>query len=370
MSKKWYALLLMFLTMVLSGCSLKTASTAPADTTEVLATAATPLKSTEESTDSSQPATDSEVLTSSSLPEKLAMLIPAPEKKTHDDYFSEIRTENIRYIDGGKYNTSVFSHHFDDDGYLYVDYKIDGQRYSRRVNETFDCPFVDVRRNCKFKGTLRKSYFFSADEKSLIQLDPITAEAVAIYTAEVTLKQPEHGWKLGCNIVVFTEQDANGNWRVLRLYEPDGTIDVIEESIPTEPSLNIISNCEFLTMWENPAYTKAAETYGESIWNKLNITKPYPTTEEEKWLPGNEHFFHDVLPLEIYKTYGIFDRYVRYRNTLTGKTVTLGSTQYNCRFSTYILPDGTEWRLSAERREYEDGNYNMVRFWLYLPADQ
>ena len=174
----------------------------------------------------------------------------------------------------------------------------------------------------------------------------------------------------GRGIIIFTEQSADGTWRVLRLYRPDGTVDVLEEGLSEILRMDILNNCEFITTWENPAYTEAAAAYSESLWNQLNTTMPYPTTEEEKWLPGNEHFFHDVLPLEIYKTYGIFDRYVRYRNTLTGKTVTLGCTRYSSRFYTYILPDGTEWILSRERREYEDDNYNMVRFWLYLPADQ
>lgn len=227
--------------------------------------------------------------------------------------------------------------------------------------------FSQIRDEMRGKaGNYWTSYEISDSGNELLEIHSEDDSKSVIYQTDGRLD----ALYCGRGIVIFTEELTDGTWRVLRLYRPDGTVDMLEEGLSEILRIDVLNNCEFVTTWENPAYTEAVEAHSESIWNQLNTTMPYPTTEEEKWLPGNEHFFHDVLPLEIYKTYGIFDRYVRYRNTLTGKTVTLGCTRYSSLFYTYILPDGTEWILSPERRVYEDDNYNMVRFWLYLPADE
>lgn len=368
MSKKCCVLLFVLFLAMFCGCSVKTASTALADTTEVLATAATPLKSTEESTDSSQPTTNSESLTSSSLLEKLAMLIPAPEEKTRDDYFSEIRTEDIRRINDENDGSSAFSLRFDDDGNLYIDFSIDGQYYSRFVNKTLEYPFLSASGKRICGQTLRKIYCLSADEKTLMQIDPITAKAVTVYTTDRILRLQTFGWlkTFGCNIVVFVEQMADGTWRVLRLYEPDGTVDVIEENLSEVAEIKIISNCEFVTMWKNPAYQAVEDANVAAIWaDWAPEDEPYPGREEADRISN----FHEVLPEDVFDRTGVFNYYSRYRNTLSGKTVTVGCIVGCAPLHDYCLLDGTPWTLSRERLYADWEKYDMPRFWLYLPDD-
>lgn len=331
----------------------------------------------------SLPSANSTAFTSSPLLETLTPMVPVAEGKTHDEYFSAIRFEDTRRLNDVNGAWPGFSFGMDEDGQLYLDYmyeifeKNGGREYSRFKHETLEYPFVGARGNPdndNCGNTMRKAYFLSTDEKALMQIDPITAEAAAVYEADCTLAPLVSYQNFGCNIVVFSEQNSDGTWRVLRLYEPDGTVDVVEDKIPARPSVSIVSNCEFVIGWKNPEYTKAAEAYGESLWNEINWGEhsetDYPTTEEEKWLPENEIFFSEVLPHEIYFGYGILPRFVRYRNTRSGKTVTLGTGLGGCAWPYYYRLDGTLWSLSNERMLYESETYNMVRFWLYLPADQ
>lgn len=377
MSKKWYALLLIFLTIILSGCSVKTASTAPADTTEVLATAVTPqenaeLEEPEPAQELPEPAQESAAdtaeepqsgndvsasdnadLTRSVMRSTLARRIPEEEAKTYNDYFSQIREETLLAADDpwGDFVSYVRQ----SDGMLCLRHSGNSKMelsYSLRASQ-----------NVYTSHTLRKIYCTSEDQATLMQVDPISGAAIELYRSEGKLDSIY----CGRNIVVFTEESLDGTWHVLRLYEPDGTVDVIEENLSEVAEIKIISNCEFVTMWKNPAYTKAVETYGETIWNSEYDT-PYPaSTAADDVSFGN--FLYDYLPYKIYDDYGIFTWYTRYRNTMIGKTVTLGCKPYSDLFYTYIRPDGSEWMLSTERRISEEYTYNIVRFWLYLPDD-
>lgn len=122
MSKKWYALLLVFLTMILGGCSVKTASTDPADTREVLTTAVTPQENAESeesepAQESPEPAQESAAEQTKQTPTETdyvrdldqpvtvqpyevpsTLQIPEPETLSHDAYFSKVRSEDR---DGG-----------------------------------------------------------------------------------------------------------------------------------------------------------------------------------------------------------------------------------------------------------------------------
>lgn len=429
MSKKWYALLLVFLTMILGGCSVKTASTDPADTREVLTTAVTPQENAE--SEESEPAQESPEPTQESpepaqesaaeqtkqtptetdyvrdldqpvtvqpyeVPSTLQIL--EPETLSHDAYFSKVRSEDrdggigsevktgeqlketsCTYtddIENGNYKRTIISEWpkyyrlpddiEDDKCYLVRDkFMSVGMRHYNILLSLVELPVENVvNYEMHHYYTLRRLYLMTDGGAALTQFDLASGVATDIYRTSQTLGSIY----CGANIVLFSEQNADGTWRVLRLYEPDGTIDVIEESIPTEPSLSIISNCEYVIGWKNPAYAVLEEELAPYYWKAAGYDfriPEYPGKEVTKYITD----FDQILPQLIYGDHGIFDYYVRYRNTLTGKTVTLGRTPRSAIFYTYIRPDGSEWELSAERVEYEDGQYNMIRFWLYLPAN-
>lgn len=300
------------------------------------------------------PASDNTDLTRSVMLSTLARRIPEEETKTYDNYFSQIREEALLAADDpwGDFAPCVRK----SDGMLCLHHTSNSKMelsYSLRASQ-----------NVYTDHTLRKIYCASEDQATLIQVDPISGVAIALYRSEGKLCSVS----CGRNIVVFTEETPDEAWRVLRLYEPDGTVDVLEAGLSKISRIGIVSNCELVTMWENPAYTKAVETYGEMIWNSEYDT-PYPASTASDDV-SYSNFLYDYLPYKIYDDYGIFTWYTRYRNTLSGKTVTLGCKPYSDLFYTYIRHDGSEWMLSTERRISEEYTYNIVRFWLYLPADQ
>ena len=198
--------------------------------------------------------------------------------------------------------------------------------------------------------------------RCLTQIDPMTGDVTIAYQTDGVLER----LICGQNIVVFTEQTADGSWRVLRLYEPDGTVAVMEENLPSSPRPYMISNCELVVHWESPEYTALIKAHAADYWDNWDGAHPFPGLEES--LKTGD--FGEHLPEHIYEDYGVFTNVLRYQNTLTGKVVTLNSVPRCFRIPRYFRSDGTEWALSEARSLYEDTNYNMVRFWLYLPTDK
>ena len=218
------------------------------------------------------------------------------------------------------------------------------------------------RRRKQKRRSHRQERLTNSVSRCLTQIDPMTGDVTIAYQTDGVLER----LICGQNIVVFTEQAADGSWRVLRLYEPDGTVAVMEENLPSSPRPYMISNCELVVRWESPEYTALIKAHAADYWDNWDGAHPFPGLEES--LKTGD--FGEHLPEHIYEDYGVFTNVLRYQNTLTGKVVTLNSVPRCFRIPRYFRSDGTEWALSEARSLYEDTNYNMVRFWLYLPTDK
>lgn len=218
----------------------------------------------------------------------------------------------------------------------------------------------------EYGRTLHDIYYLTADRKVLMQLDPETGARSAVYRSSLALGT----LRCGRAVVVFAEQTPDGAWRTLRLYEPDGSVAVLETDLPAQPQLlTIINSCETVCQWENPEYTRLADEHGEAYWQQLwtSAAQTPPYTDEEI----DKTDFRMQLAFRLYHEYGAVRGYLRWRSTLTDETVTVGYAYIDTDQESYILSDGSVW-APHEQALNEQRQYAGIRFsfWKYLTPDE
>lgn len=184
--------------------------------------------------------------------------------------------------------------------------------------------------------SLRRAYCLTDGGRTLTQINPATGEVRYVYRSDSALRLLAYGRE----IMVFAEQTGDDTCRTLRLFEPDGTVDVLEENLPWQLTLYIISNDEFATVWPNPEMTRLCE----------------PLLPE---LSG------DAAKRWVWARYGVPDWFEYYCNTLTGYHKTMAYSFYGFQ---YFFLDGTPWEGQSAAKA--TGNqWEGLAFWLYLPSD-
>lgn len=184
--------------------------------------------------------------------------------------------------------------------------------------------------------SLRCAYCLTDGGRTLTQINPATGEVRYVYRSDSALRLLAYGRE----IMVFAEQTGDDTCRTLRLFEPDGTVDVLEENLPWQLTLYIISNDEFATLWPNPEMTRLCE----------------PLLPE---LSG------DAAKRWAWARYGVPDWFEYYCNTLTGYHKTMAYSFYGFR---YFFLDGTPWE-GQSAAEATGNQWEGLAFWLYLPSD-
>ena len=239
----------------------------------------------------------------------------------------------------------------------------------------------------EYGRTLQKIYYLTPDGTQLMQMEADGSGVTCIYAAPSGKL-----CSLICceNTVWCAEQMDDGSWRIWRLYEPEiGTAEtstlftVLEQALPTAPTVQVLSNCETAVWWTNPEMTRKREELKEEYWTELWENQ---TEQEREWFisryldahpdyvddggipPYDETLLPqgsgDVVITWINQRYHIPERYVRYRNTITGYVKTMGNL-----FATreYFFLDGTTWERPYEPDE--EDSFVISPFWLYLPPD-
>lgn len=384
------ALFALALLLCLSGC-VPAQEEAPADEPDTSAAVAEAERAATDS-EAKKPAPPDDPATRKRAPgyPYLAIRAITPETMTHDKYFSEIRNEP--HFSGSWNGYSLYrgsdllnkAWYVDDsieteELYLYKQRSIDRLRFVRLPIGDFMQRESD--RYSSMRGydyTRQRIYYLTSDGACLKRMNPADG------LTEVLYRSPNHlcGLLCGKNVVVFSEEMQDGTFRVLRLYEPDGTIDVLDESLPVEPNVTIANNCEYHLSWANPEMTRLRDKYKVEYWATAWQSEVeavghdravawyqsvHPDYVDDGSIPP---FDETLLPMccgvsiegWIFEQFGVPADVIRYVNTLTEYHRTMYH-QGLC----YFFPDGTQWVQPYEVSEDEiiDGS----PFWRYLPSD-
>lgn len=349
----------------------------------------------------STPAETSEMLDAANIPDAtgypdLAIRRRERERMSYEEYFSEIREAPQFTGKWGLYTLVTGRDLKDTDGidtqsidenalYLYREKAMEPFQVVRLpVDHVVPTPLesdkITYYRPYTYGQTEQWIYCLTDDGKYLRRVDPVDGTVDIVYQPEVRL------CSVWCrtNLIVFSEEMPDGTFRIFRLYEPDGTVDVLDESLQKEPSVGIMSNCEFYISWANPEMVELREEHKEDFWAEywtdkddlsreiamnLYYKEAHPDYVDDGSVPPYDE---DLLPLGSYdpvvawvwEHYAVPERLVRYRNTLTGYHKTMYYTYVGKK---YFFLDGTQWVQPYEVSEDEiiDGS----PFWLYLPSE-
>lgn len=303
------------------------------------------------------------------------------ETMPREEYFSELRNEMVRNYGWRNFSCSPGIILHDDeftqydwhpevaDAQLYL-YKVSrvGATSKRRLLEIWELPGAVLPApesediwsyQSSYGRTFHRIYYISQDRTSLMQADPEHGISVQVYSSDGAI------WDVttGRNIIVFTEQTESGTWRTVRLYEPDGNMDTLADNLPIQPSVDIISNCEFLISWMNTEYMKLDKQYAKTYWEEVYFTAgtPYPGDEESYYKTD----FREHFPELLYEDFGVLYGWERYINTLTNQSWTIGYVPACGMYAHYYLANGTRWEIP----ENVEDHGNTPCFWLYLSPD-
>ena len=240
--------------------------------------------------------------------------------------------------------------------YLYKQRSIDRLRFVRLPIDDFMQRESD--RYSSMRGydyTRQRIYYLTSDGACLKRMNPADG------LTEVLYRSPNHlcGLLCGKNVVVFSEEMQDGTFRVLRLYEPDGSTDVLIDK------LTRLRDKYKVEYWAT-AWQSEVEAVGHDravAWYQ----SVHPDYVDDGSIPP---FDETLLPMccgvsiegWIFEQFGVPADVIRYVNTLTEYHRTMYH-QGLC----YFFPDGTQWVQPYEVSEDEiiDGS----PFWRYLPSD-
>ena len=326
----------------------------------------------------------------------LDLELEAPETMTHNEYFSEYREESWDWESGirknyilapgrliGDTGDVVYEGMPELEAHRLYLYKTDWLgSHKCRLSSIWALPGYELTDtwDSTYSSTLRRLYCISPDRTSLIQVDPEHGTSAVFYHTDGTI------WNLnaGKNIVVFSEQMTGGTWRIIRLYEPDGSTDVLVDNRPTSAGVRIYNNCAFDITCRNPEMTRLREEhkkdYWAEYWTEMDVDrralqmkfylKSHPDYVDDGGVPPYDEELlpqgsGDVVQRWVWKHYGIPDLLEHYCNTLTGYHKTMAYSFFGFQ---YFFLDGTPW--DAPEEAYVDAScYDGMEFWRFLPSD-
>lgn len=360
--------ILLFALLLLSGCTSAPENKSAAPAENIPQTEEAPPADAEQNEDTPAP---TEEITIQHYETPLDLGVAPPETMSRETYFSELRNEEFSRTDATKwtYELSMGKYVYTDDFVFMPTLKDDALYFYRSTRKGYDSKQelleiweVPNSENMTYYGhTLRRLYGVSPDKTQLIQIDPESGASRTIYQSTGIIKRV---WT-GRNIIVLAEQVSDECHRVLRMYEPDESTDILIDDLPNFPWTNIVSSDEFLFDWKNPEYERLADEYAGVYWDRelnKNGNNPYPGRGTDAY---NDSNFEMDLPQYIYQDYGVRYGWKRYINTLTGQSLTLEHVPNHSPASNYYLSDGTQWEVPQDAEYYS----YTPDFWRYLPMD-
>ena len=331
----------------------------------------------------------------------LDLELEAPEAMTHDEYFSEYREESWDWESGirknyilapgrliGDTGAVVYEGMPELEAHRLYLYKTDWLgSHKCRLSSIWALPGYELTDtwDSTYSSTLRRLYCISPDRTSLIQVDPEHGTSAVFYHTDGTI------WNLnaGKNIVVFSEQMTGGTWRIIRLYEPDGSTDVLVDNLPTSAGVRIYNNCAFDITCRNPEMTRLREEHKGDYWSEYwtSLDEKSRASSMELYKNANPDYVDDggvppydeslisedliggcsgdVVEKWVWEHYGVPDEIEYYCDTLTGYHKLMYYSFYGFQ---YFFPDGTPWE--GQRVAYGTGsNFEGLEFWRFLPSD-
>ena len=324
--------------------------------------------------------------------EKMLDLSLIPEETmSYEAYFSEIRQEqggmDLKYFQVSL-GRDIAEEDFQwlpelDDEALYIYRASRGMWLPKRMLEIWEIPGCKNAQPCGY--TSRRIYCWPPRSNQLLQIDPEHGIVKSVYQSAGTLRS----LVAGTNIVVFSELISDGTWRIIRLYEPDGSTDVLVDNLRTSAGVRIYNNCAFDITCRNPEMTRLREEHKGDYWSEYwtsldeksrassmelykNVNPDYvddggvPPYDEslisEDLLGGCSG---DVVEKWVWEHYGVPDEIEYYCDTLTGYHKLMYYSFYGFQ---YFFPDGTPWE--EQRVAYGTGsNFEGLEFWRFLPSD-
>ena len=331
----------------------------------------------------------------------LDLELEAPETMTHDEYFSEYWEESWDWESGirknyilapgrliGDTGDVVYEGMPELEAHRLYLYKTDWLgSHKCRLSSIWALPGYELTDtwDSTYSSTLRRLYCISQDRTSLMQVDPEHGTSAVFYHTDGTI------WNLnaGKNIVVFSEQMTDGTWRIIRLYEPDGSTDVLVDNLRTSAGVRIYNNCAFDITCRNPEMTRLREEHKGDYWSEYwtSLDEKSRASSMELYKNANPDYVDDggvppydeslisedliggcsgdVVEKWVWEHYGVPDEIEYYCDTLTGYHKLMYYSFYGFQ---YFFPDGTPWE--GQRVAYGTGsNFEGLEFWRFLPSD-
>lgn len=317
-------------------------------------------------------------------------LLP-PETMSREEYFSKIRNEGWidSKTDGWTYEFTngvflrtgrfIWLPELKDHALYFYRSGPSGMELTQQLLEIYEIPGSEHWSG--YSCTLRRFYAMEEnDETQLLQFNPETGASQVAYRSEGKIED----FRTGRNVVVISEQTADGTWRVVRLYEPDGSTDVLIDNLTRRPWIDGKSNCEFLIGWWNPEQSRLREAHKLDFWTEYwtgmtaeiredamaSYVEAHPDyvddggvpPYDEELLPGCSG---DIVSMWVWTHYGVPDWFEYYCNTLTGYHKTMAYSFYGFQ---YFFLDGTPWE-GQSAAESTGNQWEGLAFWLYLPSD-
>lgn len=407
--KRWTTILFALVLLMLSGCTGAAEETVPTDVSEAPAAEAPvetepvhpvpgvpiPAEPIEEDP------VDVEETPIQHYETPLDLELEAPETMTHDEYFSEYWEESWDWESGirknyilapgrliGDTGDVVYEGMPELEAHRLYLYKTDWLgSHKCRLSSIWALPGYELTDtwDSTYSSTLRRLYCISQDRTSLIQVDPEHGTSAVFYHTDGTI------WNLnaGKNIVVFSEQMTDGTWRIIRLYEPDGSTDVLVDNLRTSAGVRIYNNCAFDITYRNPEMTRLREEHKGDYWSEYwtSLDEKSRASSMELYKNANPDYVDDggvppydeslisedliggcsgdVVEKWVWEHYGVPDEIEYYCDTLTGYHKLMYYSFYGFQ---YFFPDGTPWEEQSVA--YGTGsNFEGLEFWRFLPSD-